>query len=146
MTSLRERIRRREPILGTFLKSASHHVAEVLGRTGLDFIIADAEHAPFGIGEIDRVVLGARNANIPCFVRPADHSPAFIGQCLDLGADGIVVPHVVNGEQAADLVAAMKYTKGQRGFSPSTRAAGFGAVRDTRPALDAVVASIESFA
>ncbi len=126
MTSLRERIRRREPILGTFLKSASHHVAEVLGRAGLDFIIADAEHAPFGIGEIDRVVLGARSADIPCFVRPADHSPAFIGQCLDLGADGIVAPHVVDGDRAADLVAAMKYARGQRGFSPSTRAAGFG--------------------
>lgn len=127
MTSLRERIRRREPILGTFLKSASHHVAEVLGRAGLDFIVADAEHAPFGIGEIDRVVLGARSANIPCFVRPADHSPAFVSQCLDLGAAGIVAPHVVDGDCAADLVAAMKYAKGRRGFSPSTRAAGFGA-------------------
>jgi 2-keto-3-deoxy-L-rhamnonate aldolase RhmA len=126
LTSLRERIRRREPILGTFLKSASHHVAEVLGRAGLDFIIADAEHAPFGIGEIDRVVLGARSANIPCFVRPADHAPALIGQCLDLGAEGIVAPHVIDGDSAADLVAAMKYAKGRRGFSPSTRTAGFG--------------------
>ncbi|MBS0278915.1 MAG: aldolase [Proteobacteria bacterium] len=128
MTHLRERIRNGETVLGAFIKSASHHVSEVLGHAGLDFAIVDAEHAPFGIGDIDRVMLGARSANLSCFVRPPDHAPAFINRCLDLGAAGIVAPHVTDAECARRLIAAMKYAEGQRGFSPSTRAGGYGAL------------------
>lgn len=128
MKNLRERIRNGETVLGAFIKSASHHVSEVLGHAGLDFAIVDAEHAPFDIGDIDRVVLGARNAGLPCLVRPTDHTAGFINQCLDLGAAGIVAPHVTDSGCARALVAAMKYGKGQRGFSPSTRAGAFGAM------------------
>jgi 2-keto-3-deoxy-L-rhamnonate aldolase RhmA len=135
MKHLRERIRSGETVLGAFIKSASHHVSEALGHAGLDFAIVDAEHAPFGIGDIDRVVLGARSANLPCLVRPSDHAPGFINQCLDLGAAGIVAPHVTDAARAGALVAAMKYAKGQRGFSPSTRAGGFGGM--TAPAYRA---------
>jgi 2-keto-3-deoxy-L-rhamnonate aldolase RhmA len=128
MKNLRERIRSGETMLGTFVKSPSHHVSEVLGHAGLDFAIIDAEHAPFGIGDVDRVVLGARSANLPCLVRPPDHSVSFINQCLDLGAAGIMAPHVTDSERASGLAAAMKYAGGQRGFSPSTRAGGFGSM------------------
>lgn len=115
-------------MLGAFIKSASHHVPEVLGHAGLDFAIVDAEHAPFDIGDIDHVVLGARSANLPCLVRPPDHTPGFVNRCLDLGAAGIVAPHVTDAPRASGLVAAMKYGNGQRGFSPSTRAGGFGSM------------------
>lgn len=126
--SLRERVRRGEVVLGAFIKTASHQVAEVLGGAGLDFAVIDAEHAPFDIADIDKVVLGGRAAGLPCLVRPPDLGPSFIGRCLDLGAAGILAPHVDSAERARGVVSAAKYAKGQRGYSPSTRAGGFGAI------------------
>ncbi len=123
---LRERVRARDVVLGTFIKSAAHEIGEVIGRAALDFAIIDAEHAPFDLAAIDRVVLGARGAGLPCLVRPPSLAAAFIGQCLDLGAAGVLAPHVSTAEKAVGVAAAAKYASGQRGYSPSTRAGGYG--------------------
>ena len=85
----RNRVRAGEVVLGAFIKTAHHSVGEVMGRAGLDFAIIDAEHSPFDLEGIDKVVLGARAAGLPCLVRPAGHWLPFIGQCLDLGAAGV---------------------------------------------------------
>jgi staphyloferrin B biosynthesis citrate synthase len=58
MTSLaasgfRKRLIGLEPLLGTFLKTPSSHNAEILGSLGFDFLIIDAEHAPFDRGAVD---------------------------------------------------------------------------------------------
>jgi 2-keto-3-deoxy-L-rhamnonate aldolase RhmA len=124
----RARVRAGEVVLGAFIKTAHHAVGEVMGRSGLDFAIIDAEHSPFDLEGIDRVVLGARAAGLPCLVRPAGHWLPFVGQCLDLGAAGILAPHVVDGATAMSLVKATKYGSGGRGFSPATRAGDYGLV------------------
>jgi 2-keto-3-deoxy-L-rhamnonate aldolase RhmA len=123
---LRGRIGAGERVLGAFIKTAHHQVGEVMGRAGLDFAVIDAEHAPFDAAGIDAVVLGAASAGLPCLVRPPDLAAGFINQCLDLGAAGILAPHVTDVEAARAVVAAAKYGAGQRGFSPSTRAGGYG--------------------
>ena len=128
---LRQRVRGGEVVLGAFIKIASHQVSEVLGRAALDFAIIDAEHAPFDLLSLDRTVLGGLATGLPCLVRPPDRTPAFIGQCLDLGAAGILAPHVVGPEAARQVVSAARYGAGQRGFSPSTRAGGHGATSES---------------
>ena len=116
--------------MGAFIKSASHQVAEVLGHCALDFIVIDAEHAPFDAGDIDRIVLSARSNDLPCLVRIPEHSASFINRCLDLGASGVMAPHVTDGSAADRIIAAAKYASGDRGFSPSGRAGAFA----TKPA------------
>jgi 2-keto-3-deoxy-L-rhamnonate aldolase RhmA len=126
MNSLRQRIRDRETVLGTFVKTASHHVVEVLGINGLDFAIVDAEHAPFDLATLDTMVLAGRAVDMPVLVRIPELSGVPIGQTLDLGAAGVVVPHIYTAERAQACVNAAKYAAGQRGFSPSTRAGRYG--------------------
>jgi 2-keto-3-deoxy-L-rhamnonate aldolase RhmA len=116
-------------VLGAFIKSASHQVAEVLGHCALDFIVTDAEHAPFDIADVDRIVLAARSTSLPCLVRTPDHSASFINRCLDVGASGIMAPHVTDASAADRVIAAAKYSRGERGFSPSGRAGAFGTTR-----------------
>ena len=126
-TGFRERVRRRQPLVGTFIKSGAHEIAEVLGGTGIDFAVIDAEHAPLGLDRIDRLVLGARSAALPCLVRVPALVPALAGQMLDLGSSGIVVPHVADADGARAAIAEARYLGGRRGYSPSTRAARYGA-------------------
>jgi 2-keto-3-deoxy-L-rhamnonate aldolase RhmA len=128
MSSLRQRIRAREPVLGTFVKTAAYQVVEVLGINGLDFVIVDAEHAPFGMNTLDAMVLAGRAVDLPVLIRVPELATVPIGQILDLGAGGVVVPHVYTAERAQASVSAAKYSAGQRGFSPSTRAGRYGSL------------------
>ena len=41
-----EKFHRGEPSLGTFTQMLSPIAAEILGYTGLDFVLIDMEHAP----------------------------------------------------------------------------------------------------
>jgi 2-keto-3-deoxy-L-rhamnonate aldolase RhmA len=123
---LRQRTRAGTPLLGTFLKTASHQTVEILGQAKLDFLVIDAEHAPFDRSDLDVLTLAARAVSLPCLVRLPTLSDGLAGASLDLGATGILVPHVVSAVVAAASVRASRYDGGTRGFSPSTRAAQYG--------------------
>lgn len=122
----RDRVTAGQMLAGLFVKTAAHELVEVLGHTRLDFALLDAEHAPLGIEALDRMLLGAHWVGLPCLVRlPALH-PALAGQVLDLGAAGILVPHVADGDAARAAVAETRWRGGRRGYSPSTRAGRYG--------------------
>ena len=126
MVNFRQKVRDGAVLVGSFVKTGSHQVIEVLGSAGLDFVIVDAEHAPFDAATLDRMALAGRAAGLPCLVRVPELAAAPIGQALDLGFAGVVVPHAADGEAARQAVAAAKYKGRQRGYSPSTRAGGYG--------------------
>jgi 2-keto-3-deoxy-L-rhamnonate aldolase RhmA len=113
--------------VGTFLKSPAPVLVEILSLSGLDFICIDAEHAPFGRHEIDLCLGMARAVDLPALVRVASPEPAPIQQALDSGAVGILVPHVVSADHAASVARWARFGPGGRGYSGSTRSAGFSA-------------------
>ena len=125
----RANIRQRQLSLGTFVKTDSPQITEVLGTTDLDFVVVDAEHAPFDRLTLDRHMMAGRAAGIPVIVRIPDTSPSTIQSVLDLGAAGLLVPRVDNAEQAREVVARARYRNGSRGFSISPRSAGYGTHR-----------------
>ena len=126
MQKFRQTVRDGSVLIGTFIKTAAHQIPEVIAASGLDFAIIDAEHAAFGSETLDRMIMAGRGAGLPCLVRVPELASAPIGQVLDLGAAGVVVPHVATDEAAMRALAAAKYSGRQRGFSPSTRAGGYG--------------------
>lgn len=128
MEAFRRAVRERSLLIGTFVKTASHQVVEVLGRGGLDFVVVDWEHAPFDLGQIDLMALAARSADLPCLVRVPELSMPTVGAVLDLGAAGVLVPHVQSAEAAEAALAAAKFAPRRRGFSPSPRAGGYGTI------------------
>jgi len=123
--SFRSRLIAGDSLVGTFVKTPSPIIAEVLGLSTLDVFCIDTEHAPFGRLELDLCVAAFRAADRPSLVRIADDSPREIRNALDSGATGIVVPHVTSAEQAARIVKAAHFGEGGRGFAGSTRASNF---------------------
>lgn len=121
----RSRIRGREEMMGTFLKTPSSIAAEVLSLTPLDMFCVDTEHAPFGRLETDACIAAFCAADKPSLVRIGDQSPREIRNALDSGATGILVPHVVSAQQAADIAKAAHFGEGGRGFAGSPRAADY---------------------
>ena len=123
MVSLRDRLRAADPIVGTWIKTPHPHVVEVLGRSALDLLVLDAEHAPFDRTTLDLCLLAARD--MPVLVRPASAAHDPILQALDGGATGVILPHIRSADEARALVQACHYQPGGRGFAGSTRAAGY---------------------
>lgn len=122
----RSRLRDRRHVLGTFIKTPTSHTTEIIGSVGFDFVIIDQEHAPFDRNSIDVACLAARASNVAAIIRVADPSPSSILSVLDLGAYGIMAPHVDSPEKARAVAAACRYRGGVRGFSNTTRAGDFG--------------------
>ena len=113
---------------GTFVKTGSPHIIEVLGACGLDFATVDAEHAPFDRAGIDLMVMAGRAAGLPVFVRVPDDRPATLLSTLDIGAAGLLIPHVDSAAQAAEIVRNARFGIGERGYSGGPRYAGYGAL------------------
>lgn len=122
--SFASRVRAGEVLVGTFLKTPAFHSVEILSRSGLDFAVADTEHAPIGNADIDRMV--ASSSGWPLLVRVARNEASAIASVLDLGAGGVIVPHVRSAEDALSVLDAADFHRGRRGFSPSVRAGGYG--------------------
>ncbi len=123
--TFRKRLRNRETIAGTFIKTPSPVIAEVLGLSPLDVICIDTEHAPFGRLETDSCIAAFLAADMPCLVRVPGDSPHDIRNALDSGATGVLVPHVTSADQAAAVVKAANFGEGGRGYAGSPRAAAY---------------------
>ena len=108
------------------MKTPSPIVCEVLGRSDLDALCLDAEHAPFGRNELDICISATRAAGTAPLVRvPTANAPDILN-ALDCGAAGVIVPHVKSRQDAENVCIWSQYGPGGRGFAGSTRAAGFG--------------------
>ena len=119
------RLRANVPTIGTWLKTPSHVVADVLCRSDLDVICLDAEHAPFDRLELDACTLTARQHDMPVLIRVPTASPHHILNALDIGAGGVLAPHIISAADADVLVKACHFGPGGRGYAGSTRAAGY---------------------
>jgi 2-keto-3-deoxy-L-rhamnonate aldolase RhmA len=136
------------PLIGTWIKTPSHIVTDVLARSELGVLCLDAEHAPFDRMELDRCILASHAHGMPVLVRIPTAEPHNILNVLDLGATGIVAPHITSADAAAALVQASHYGPSGRGYAGSTRAAEYtGRKMDAHIALSAetttVIAQIE---
>lgn len=129
MNSFRNRFREGARLIGAFVKTPAHATIEILSATGLDYVVIDAEHAPFNPETVDRMLLAAQARSLPALVRVPDMS-AILG-VLDCGADGVLVPHIASAERAQAMVASCRYRGGSRGFSPSGRAGSYGGVKQS---------------
>lgn len=124
----RQRLLGKEHVLGTFLKIPTSHATELLGLVGFDFAIVDQEHAPLDRATIDLLCLAARAAGIATIVRVDEPTPAAILSALDVGATGVMVPHVDSPAKAEAVAAACRHRGGKRGYSSTTRAGDFGGI------------------
>ncbi len=123
--TLKARLRAGELVVGTFVKTPSPIVVEVLARSPLDCVCLDAEHAPFDRSALDGCILAARAGALEVLVRVPTGAPEHLLNALDCGATGVVVPHVRSVAEAQAVVKAAHYGRGGRGYAGSSRAAGY---------------------
>ncbi|PXY28988.1 2-dehydro-3-deoxyglucarate aldolase [Prauserella coralliicola] len=125
---LKRRLLAGERLRGGLLRMPADFLVELAGVTGLDFVLVDCEHGPADLGALQQHIQAAQARGIGVLVRVGHDEPALVLRVLDLGAEGIVVPHVDSADQARRAVRSAHYPPlGDRGFATYSRAGSFGA-------------------
>jgi 4-hydroxy-2-oxoheptanedioate aldolase len=84
-----------------------------------DWLLIDLEHTPITIGEAGNLAVAARTAGFPALIRVGGPHHPDLARALDIGADGVVVPHVDTPEEAARIVALCRFAPAGRRSLPA---------------------------
>jgi 2-keto-3-deoxy-L-rhamnonate aldolase RhmA len=104
--------------VGVFwMSTGSATVLELAANAKPDAIVIDAQHGVWDRQSIEHAV-GVVRHHAPVLVRTAENGAVAIGQALDAGAEGVIVPMIETGEEAAAAVSAAHFPPG------GTRSAG----------------------
>lgn len=116
---------------GLAVKLGAPAVVEVAGWLGYDFAWIDAEHDH--LPRFPELIRAAEAAGVEPWFRVPSGRPDCVSPYLDLGAKGIMVPHVDTAAQAAAAVGAAKFHPlGRRNWSATGRDARYGLVPPAR--------------
>src|SRR6058998_2412444 len=111
--------------LGTYVGGiADAQIVELIGHAGFDAAFIDLEHTSFDLRDVQLMVMAAERVGITPIVRTPGFDPAFILRLLDMGVQGIQVPHVDSAETAREAVKAVRYPPlGERGMAAGSHPA-----------------------
>lgn len=126
INSLKEKMKQR-PVFGMTMYTNCPQLIECLAYEGYDFVFIDAEHCPWETTSLRESILAARAAGISPLVRVTQPDMIQIRKALEMGAEGVIIPHVRSVEDMKLCVKAAKFPPlGRRGFDTTVRAAQFG--------------------
>lgn len=114
---LKAKWRRGQPSPGMWMSLTDITVAEMIRDVGLDWVAIDTEHTAIDLQSLQNLLIALGDR--PTIVRVPANDAAQIKRVLDMGAAGVIVPHIRSAEEARAAVAACKYPPlGIRGTGP----------------------------
>jgi 2-keto-3-deoxy-L-rhamnonate aldolase RhmA len=110
INKIKKKLKNNEPVFGIMIKEARNiNISEILEIAGFDYFVIDMEHAFYDMSDISEILQFARKTEITSVVRIPRLDYAYVAKTLDMGAEGIWVPHLDTVEQAKQLVSFGKY-------------------------------------
>ena len=116
---LKRALREGKTVFGSSVRLPEPGLVEALGYAGFDYVVIDGEHGSMGWADMERMILAAYAADTTPMVRVVKNEPELVMRALDLGAMGILVPHVCTAADAQRLKDGALYAPdGHRGVGP----------------------------
>jgi len=114
--------------LAVWLTTPNHLMVEIAKDLGYSKFLLDIEHGLFDLEPTDRLVAFVKALGCEVYAKVLGPSAVPIQQALDMGCDGVIIPHILGVEHAREVTAATKYPPiGLRSFA-GTRTAKYGGV------------------
>lgn len=124
---LRRRLDGGEVAYGVVTGWPDPDLVEAAGLCGFDFVFIDAEHGALDIRTCAELVRAADCGGMTSLIRVPYADPRGFYPYLDLGAHGLIFPHVRNAADAGAVADASLFPpQGMRGALSSSRAARYG--------------------
>lgn len=125
--TVRQKLARGEVVMGMMHFSASPMMVEVMASAGLDFFVIDLEHSPIDFAMAANLVRTGDAAGIAPLLRIPEVNASLVKKVLNMGVQGLVLPHGTRESCEALLRAARYEPEGIRGSCPAVRQADYGA-------------------
>jgi 4-hydroxy-2-oxoheptanedioate aldolase len=117
--SLGQKLAGQQVVHGAACYLGSPIIAEMLAQTDLDYVYIDQQHGIASPDVLVEMIRAVDRTEIAPIVRVRSNDSGLIGQALDAGADGIIVPMVNSRADAERAVAACRYGPvGTRSYGP----------------------------
>jgi 4-hydroxy-2-oxoheptanedioate aldolase len=121
------KLRDKKPVFGPLINFSSPWFVDVMGATGFDFVLLDAEHGPLSLESAEQMIRAAESAGMTPLVRVPANVPHEILRFLDVGAMGVQVPQLNSAADARAAANAVRFPpRGTRGLATLPRAGGYG--------------------
>jgi 4-hydroxy-2-oxoheptanedioate aldolase len=121
------KVRDKVPVFGPLINFSSPWFVDVVGATGFDFVLLDAEHGPLSLESAEQMIRAAESAGMTPLVRVPANVPYEILRFLDIGAMGVQVPQLNSAADAKTAANAVRFPpRGTRGLATLPRAGGYG--------------------
>ena len=132
MGSIYDAIANKGYAVGSISHTRSLTGIEVLGVTGLDYIVCDMEHSPQTCAEVTGYITAAHSCGKDVLVRVPGVQRAEVLHVLDVGADGVIIPCINDISEVQELIEYAKFAPlGGRGYCMSRDGDwGFGHMYD----------------
>ena len=127
MNNVKKKLQDGEVVHGCWLNMGSNVSAEIVSKTGFDWVLIDLEHGIGTEANIYSQLQGIGDDGAMPLVRVESNEAARVKRVLDVGFKGIMFPQIQNADEAQKAITNMYYPPvGRRGFAKMTRATQFG--------------------
>lgn len=106
---------------------------DMYGQAGYDYVMLDMEHTRVDFSNMEDLVRACEANDLTPIFRVGKNDPYYIRACIEIGAKGVVVPHVKNAEDARKAVEYSHFNPtgangggGALGMCPAVRHSNFG--------------------
>jgi 2-keto-3-deoxy-L-rhamnonate aldolase RhmA len=118
------RLEKGETPLGMQMFTKHPDLIEIVGYAGFDFVMIDMEHSRVNPETMVNCIRAAEASGLAPIIRVTENNPGYIRAAVESGAQGVIVPHVLNAASAKKAIDALRYPpEGKCGICPSIRAA-----------------------
>lgn len=84
-------------------------ILDIAGSAGFDFAIIDSEHAVMDRETIEHMIIAAQLNEVVPMIRVPEIIPYLMRNYMEMGAQGILVPHVRSGAECKAAQEALRY-------------------------------------
>jgi len=113
---IRNKLKNGQSTIGSWMQLPSTSVAEIMGRSGYDWVAVDLEHGAFSIFQLPDIFRALELGGTLPFVRVNQAHQKDIKQALDAGARGLILPMIESGHQLSHSISFAIYPpRGTRG-------------------------------
>ena len=127
MKNLKKRLKNGEAVNGCWLNLGSSVTAEMVGRSGYDWVLIDLEHGVGSEKDVLQQLQALEHTPAASVIRIEGSQRQRIHKILDMGAEGIMCPRVNSAEEALAVARGLHYPPyGERGVAMKVRAAEYG--------------------
>jgi 4-hydroxy-2-oxoheptanedioate aldolase len=119
LNRLRQLWREGRPTFGAIATIPSIPMAQIMARSGMDWIIVDLEHGPIDLGSAHGMIVATSGSPCVPLVRIAANEPWLAKAPMDFGALGINFPMICGPTEAEKAVRSVRYPpRGDRLWGP----------------------------